>query len=268
MLINLIPLIAGLIYARGKEFGFVKKLIVTAVLALTFWYGLTSGTRSIIAIYLITFVGAYLLAKPRIQLLQALLLGVLSFILLIFLTTYMLEFREIGLDNFSIADSRYNTVFIDLNIVNVSRLTSVFPYSFEFLGFEVPFNALIRPIPRILWPDKPEGLSVSIESALGASRAMTVSCTFVGEAYMAGGFIAVLIFGLVLGAAAALWNRVGEGVGSPFAQLIYVSGFACAAVAMRSVLSMVPLMLPTLALWIYYRVCTSGERPPSVSRWA
>ena len=48
MLISLIPPIAGLIYARGKEFGIVQKLIVTAVLALTFWYGFLSGTRSVI----------------------------------------------------------------------------------------------------------------------------------------------------------------------------------------------------------------------------
>ena len=189
--------------------------------------------------------------------LQALLLGVLSAIVLLIATTYMLEFRGQGLDKFSFAGSPYNKgVFVDLNIVTVSRLTRVFPNSFEFLGFEVPLNALSRPIPRIFWPDKPEGLSVSIEDAVGAGRGLTVSCTFVGEAFMAGGFIAVLIFGLVLGAAAALWNRVGEAVSSPFMQLIYASGFVCAAVAMRSTLSVVPLMLPTFALWIYYRVLT------------
>ena len=256
MLINLIPLVAGLIYARRKEFGIVQMLTVTAVLALTLWYGFATGTRNVFATYLITFVGAYLLTKPGIKMFEALLWGVLSFFLLTIATTYMLEFRKIGLEKFSFAQANYNAVFIDHNIVNISRLTRVFPESYEFLGFEVPFNALIRPVPRILWPNKPEGLSVSIESALSVDQRTTVSCTFVGEAYMAGGFIAVLIFGLVLGAAAALWNRVGEDVGSPFSQLVYVSGFVCAAVAMRSVLSMVPLMLPTLALWIYKRVWT------------
>src|SRR5262249_46599912 len=147
----------------------------------------------------------------------------LSLLLLIIATTYMLEFRTTGIGKFTFARDNYNEVFIDHNIVNVSRLTSVFPDSYEFLGFEIPFNALIRPVPRVLWPSKPEGLSVSIESALSTGPNTTVSCTFVGEAYMAGGFIAVLIFGLVLGAAAGLWNRVGEDVSSPFAQLVYVS---------------------------------------------
>ena len=253
MLISLIPPVCGLIYARAREFNFVQKLVVTAVLALTLWYGFATGTRNVLATYLITFIGAYLLVKPRIRTLQAILVGVLSFIVLFVATTYMLEFRKIGIANFSFTDSQYEGVFFDHNIVNVSRLTTVFPIEYEFLGFEIPYNALIRPVPRVLWPDKPEGLSVSIEQALGA-RGLTVSCTFVGEAYMAGGFIGVLIFGLMLGAAAALWNRVGEDLSSPIRQLVYVSGFACASIAMRSMLSMVPLMLPTLALWIYSRV--------------
>ena len=58
--------------------------------------------------------------------------------------------------------------FVDYNIVNVSQLTEVFPASFEYLGLEIPLNALIRPIPRVLWPGKPEGLSVTIETALGS----------------------------------------------------------------------------------------------------
>jgi hypothetical protein len=57
-------------------------------------------------------------------------------------------------------------------------------------------------------------------------------------------------FQVVVGAAAAMWNRVGANGDLQFAQLLYVSGFLCAALAMRSLLSMVPLMRPTLALWV------------------
>ena len=111
---------------------------------------------------------------------------------------------------------------------------------------------MIRPIPRALWSGKPEGLSVTIEAALGADvGSVTLSCTFVGEAYMAGGLFAVLLVGLFFGAAAEMWNRVGRNTNLQFDQMLYVSGFLCAALAMRSMLSMVPFMLPTLALWIF-----------------
>jgi len=263
----LIPPIAGLIYARAKEYKLFQKLIVAIVLVFTFYFGFASGTRSILAIYVITFGGAYVLARHHITLRQVLILATPMLTILFFATVYMLEFRNVGLGEFSFAKNRSDTFFVDYNVVNVSRLTDVFPDSVGFLGIEIPFNALIRPIPRVLWSGKPEGLSVSIESALGADARMTVSCTFVGEAYMSGGFLAVLFISMLFGAAAELWNRVGSNSNLQFAQLLYASGFLCAAIAMRSMLSMVPVMLPTLALWLFGKLWLSRSslrRKPQV----
>ena len=255
-LIYLIPPISGVIYARSKEYELGQKAIVTIVLLFTLYYGFASGTRSVLAIYVITFAGAYFLAKPQINWRQVITLGVPMLVLLVLGTTYMLEFRTIGLDSFSSVEKESSTFFVDYNIVNVSRLTEVFPDSFRFLGFEIPYTAVIRPIPRALWSGKPEGLSVTIEAALGADvGSVTLSCTFVGEAYMAGGLFAVLLVGLFFGAAAEMWNRVGRNTNLQFDQMLYVSGFLCAALAMRSMLSMVPFMLPTLALWIFGKFC-------------
>jgi oligosaccharide repeat unit polymerase len=248
--IYLIPPTAGLIYARAQEYSVIQKVIVTIVLVFTFYFGFASGTRSVFVTYVITFVGVYAVAKPGFNLRQALLLGVPTLAILFVGTVYMLEFRTIGLSNFSSDTNSRDVFFIDYNIVNVSRLTEVFPDSFEYLGLEIPYNAVIRPIPRVLWPSKPEGLSVSIETALGASGFVTLTCTFIGEAYVAGGLFAVLLMGAFFGAAAELWNRLGSNR-SQFAQLLYVSGFLPAALGMRSMLSMVPFMLPTLALWVF-----------------
>jgi oligosaccharide repeat unit polymerase len=266
-LIYLIPPIAGLIYARHGQYSLFQKLIVTLVLLFTFYYGFASGTRNVFGTYVITFAGVYILTRPEISMRQVLLLGVPTLIFLLVATTYMLEFRSIGLINFSFSEDTNSTFFVDNNIVNVSALTAVFPDAFGYLGLEIPFNALIRPIPRALWPGKPEGLSVSIESALGATG-LTLSCTFVGEAYMAGGFIGVGLISLFFGAAAEMWNRVGRRAGNQFAQLLYVSGFLCGALAMRSLLSMVPFMLPTLALWLFGKMWLprSFQRRPPVSK--
>jgi len=251
-LIYLIPPLAGLIYARPKDYKLSVKIVATTVLLFTLFYGFSSGTRNVLATYVITFAAIYFLAKPQISLRQALLLGVPMLVVSLIAMVYMLSFRTVGLSNFysSSAGLDSASVFVDHNIVNVSHLTAEFPSVFDYLGLEIPFNAVIRPIPRVLWPGKPEGLSVTIESALGAAPGMTLSCAFVGEAYMAGGLVAVLIISLVFGAAAAMWNRVGNS-NLQFAQLLYASGFLCAALAMRSMLSMVPFMLPTIALWIF-----------------
>jgi len=255
-LIYLIPPIAGLIYARSKEYELFGKVVVTTVLLFTFYYGFASGTRNVFATYIVTFAGVYFLAQPQINLRQVLLIGVPMLVVSMLAMVYMLAFRNVGLSNFSSLSAGMDSswFFVDYNIVNVSRITAEFPSVYDYLGLEIPLNALIRPIPRVLWPGKPEGLSVTIESALGASPGMTLSCAFVGEAYMAGGLVAVLLISLVFGAAAAMWNRVGVNSDLQFAQLLYVSGFLCAALAMRSMLSMVPVMLHKISLWIFGRL--------------
>jgi oligosaccharide repeat unit polymerase len=251
-LVYLIPPIAGLIYARSQDYGALEKTIATIVLLFTLYFGFASGTRNIIATYVITFAGAYFLNKSGLTFRQVLFKGVPIVIVLMLGMSYMLDFRRQGLSNYSFSESAPNTLYIDRNMVIMSRLTELFPGQFGFLGLEIPYHGLIHPIPRALWPGKPEGLSVDIVAAMGADSAnVTFAATFVGEAYMSGGLLGVLIASLLLGAVAELWNRVGRNIDSPFAQLLYASGFLCAALTMRSMAWMSVMALPSLALWIY-----------------
>src|SRR5262249_22276100 len=215
-LIYLIPPIAGLIYARSAEYNLAQKMIVTIVLLFTFYYGFSSGTRNILATYVITFVGAYFLNKPKLNFWHVLCYGVPTLVLLALGTAYMLEFRQAGLGKFSFQESRLNTLYVDQNMVVISRITDLFPNVYNYLGLEIPFYGVIHPIPRMLWPGKPEGLSVSVESALGADPAsVTFASTFVGEAYMAGGLLAVLFCGLLDGAVGGSWDCPGPGIKFP-----------------------------------------------------
>ncbi|WP_128923987.1 O-antigen polymerase [Bradyrhizobium guangxiense] len=255
LLIYLLPPIAGLMLARAERFSIVQKVIVFAVLALTFYYAFASGTRNVLGTYVISMFGAYALTKPDLKLSQVLKVGVPVAGLLLFASTLMLEFRSAGgVTAIASEERHYDTLYIDHNLVNISNLTNVFPDAVPYLGLEIPYQAIIKPIPRALWEGKPEGLSTSIEAALGINDGVTtLACTFVGEAYMAWGFLGVLIAGLAFGAAAGWWNRTGRQVDSSFSQVLYASGFLAAAMGMRSLLTMVPFMLPTLALWLMGR---------------
>jgi oligosaccharide repeat unit polymerase len=262
LLIYLLPPIGGLILARANHFSTIQKAIAISVLTLTFYYAFASGTRNVLGTYAIAMFGAYFLSKPDLKLKQVLTIGVPVAGLLLYASTLMLEFRNFGGISWLAAGERhYDTLYVDHNIVNLSKLTNVFPDAVDYLGLEIPYQALIKPIPRLFWPGKPEGLSTSIEAALGVTDGVTsLSCTFVGEAYMSFGFVGILMASVLFGAAAALWNRVGQEADSPFSQLLYASGFLCAAMAMRSLLTMVPYMLPTVALWIFGRYWLQGSR--------
>jgi oligosaccharide repeat unit polymerase len=260
-LINLIPPMAGLILARARQYSAAQKAVVVIVLAFTAFYGFSSGTRSTYVTYIITFTGIYFITKPKLSLRHALIFASIMVTLLFVGISLMLEFRIVGLGELSSIEES-GSFFVDLDIVNISRLTSKFPDQYDYLGLEIPMNALIRPVPRALWPGKPTGLSVPIEMALGAGEGMTVSCTYIGEAYMAGGLLAILTVSLLFGAAAEMWNRVGLS-SNQHNQLVYVSGFLCAAITMRSMLAMAPLMLPTIALWIFGKLWLSDTSVPA-----
>jgi oligosaccharide repeat unit polymerase len=254
LLIYVLPPAAGMIFARAKQFSIFQKLIVSLIIMFTFYYAFASGTRNVLGTYVISMFGAYALSKPDLKLKPLLIMGFPIAGILLFATTLMLEFRTLGgVFAFDFEDRRYDTLYIDHAIINVSKLTKVFPDAVDFLGQEIPYQTIIKPIPRALWPGKPEGLSTGIEEAVGVTDGTTISCTFVGEAYMAFGFIGVLVAGLMFGAVGALWNRVGQHPSSSFFQVVYASGFLCAAMAMRSILGMVPYMLPTFALWLFGR---------------
>jgi oligosaccharide repeat unit polymerase len=241
------------VFARREDYTTSQKLVVCAILALTLFYGFSGGTRSIFITYLLTFASGYLLFKRNLKIWQVAGYGAVFIFLTLIAVYFMLEFRTVGLANYSVAERKSETLFVDNNIIVISRLTDVFPEKEGYLGGEIPYNALIRPIPRAIWPGKPEGLSLGIEEALGA-EGLTLAATFIGESYMSGGFLGVVIASVLLGAIAGWWNRMGHDLESDFNLLLYVSGFFAAALSMRSILQVVPALLPTLALWIYGKV--------------
>jgi hypothetical protein len=162
----------------------------------------------------------------------------------------MAELRTVGLGNWEQAIERTDRVFVDMNILNIAGLIQVFPDQQDYLGLEIPFIAAIRPIPRVLWAGKPEGLSISIEEVLGA-QGWTLSATYVGELWMAGGLFAVILASLIFGAAGARWNRLGTVAQGNLDKIVFATGFFAAGICMRSFMSVAPAILPTLALYIF-----------------
>jgi hypothetical protein len=172
-------------------------------------------------------------------------------------TYFMLEFRNVGFKNYvngqyEPPDPDQRTLFVDYNLYTICRLVEVFPSKRPYLGWEIPYQALIRPIPRAFWKEKPEGLSYTIEDAVG-NPGGTVAASFAGEAYMAGGMAAVVIIALCLGALTGWWSHLASQRNSELGILIYASGFFATVISMRSVFWIITALLPTGAALI---VCT------------
>ena len=251
LFIYLIPPITGIIIARRRRYGKISLVLTTLGLLFTLYYGFSSGTRNLFASYLVTFLIAYSFALPFARKRELIILCTGTSLLMLFATYFMLQFRNVGLANYLTGNyegspGMEKTMFVDYNLYAICRLTEVFPAEQPYLGLEIPYQALIRPIPRAIWRNKPEGLSSTIEEALGV-EGVTISASFVGEAYMCGGMISVLIVGLVFGALTGWWSYLASSKNSELGILIYASGFFATVISMRSLLVFTTALMPTMA---------------------
>lgn len=249
------PLIAS-VFAQSKHYSLLQKLLVCPILALVMFESFAEGTRNVFLAHIATFSATYAITHPRFNMTRAIAFFAPMAALVVVSVLFMTEFRTVGLKNFDFGEQEQTAVFVDLNIVNIAELTEVFPEKYDYLGLEIPIATAVRPIPRALWPGKPEGLSITIEDALGA-RGLTLSTTFIGEFWMAGGLLAIGFGSLLLGGIASFWNRVGANATTNLGFVLYASGFFSAGICMRSFLSVAPTILPIIALFAYIKIMKS-----------
>lgn len=252
MVLYLVPPIAGIVIAKRRDYTLGQMSYVYVTFVFTLFYGYTSGTRNVFATYLATFLVAYAFAAESHRKRELFAVGGIAAALMLFATVTMLEFRNIGFIHWihgveQVEEEKDETAFfVDYNLYVIAKLVKVFPSQIDFLDLEIPYLSLIRPIPRALWSSKPEGLSVPIEAAVGV-EGLTLASSFVGEGYMSGGTVGVLLTGLAFGMFNGWWNRLGRSDNSPFGHLVFASGFFAAVVSMRSMFVFTTAILPTIA---------------------
>ncbi|MTJ11426.1 hypothetical protein FJR11_02190 [Anabaena sp. UHCC 0187] len=252
ILTYVIPPLAGIIWNRRRSFSSWQIFIVIFIFAFTLFEGFSGGTRNVFASYLATFLGGYLLTLQRPNLFNVSIpIGIMGYAM-VFATRHMLGFREMGIINY-LATAAYSTqkvqetLSVDYNLYSMGLLIDAFPSKHDFIGLELLFVFLTKPIPRVLWPDKPVGLSVSIEEVVGANG-WTVSATYLGECYMMGGILAVIIISLCLGMLANWWSRTAAFHTTGYGIVVNALGFFTAAVSMRSLIVFTTSMLPIVGL--------------------
>ena len=239
-----IPPLAAIIWNRRRFLPHWKVAISIVIFCFVLFQGLAIETRTIFASYLIGFLVAYLLTLERSNIWRiGIPVALLGYAMLL-ATRHMLAFRDMGLKNYikwgEYAEvTKEESLQIDFNLRAIAQIVQAMPERYDFLGWEVPFVFATKPVPRVLWPGKPEGLSVSIEQIMGA-EGWTVSTTYIGEVHMMGGALAVIAFSLMLGALATWWFRITFQQQTGYGVAVATVGFSVAAASMRSLVLQPP----------------------------
>lgn len=252
LILELIPPIAGVIFGRRKKFTGFQLFLTACIFGFVLFYGFSGGTRNVFATYLVTFLIAYAFALPAGKNRDLTVVTGCCMVFLVCSSFLMLQFREQGLENYIRGGYQYDiehadeeSLFIDYNLYSIERIVEFFPGHHSYLKWEVPYLAIIRPIPRAIWAGKPEGMSISIEDVFGVQD-MTVAASFVGEAYMSYGWTGVFLTGLFFGVITGWWAHLASARNSELGILIYASGFLAAVISMRSLFVFTTAILPTL----------------------
>jgi oligosaccharide repeat unit polymerase len=254
LVLYLVPPIFGLMLGKRERYSSLSLLLAGIAFVWLLFFGFAAGTRTVFAAYLITFLIAFTFSSPPQRKLQVIAMAVICGGMMVMATRVMLDMRTIGLKRYLEGEKQFivtrqnSSVFVDDNLYAIAVLAQYFPNQNggRYLGFEIPWLALIRPIPRAIWPGKPVGMSVSIEQVFN-TKGVTIAATFVGEAYMSGGLFAVALEGMILGILATYWNRFSSAKNSELGLLVYSSGFFAVTITMRSCFALTTALLPSLA---------------------
>src|SRR5207237_8087208 len=98
-MLYLVPPLAGVILGRRKRYTPLAILLVLLALLFTLFYGFCTGTRNIIASYLITFLAAYIYASSASRR-QIIAITAVVFGILFVSTYYEIRFRAVGLRDY------------------------------------------------------------------------------------------------------------------------------------------------------------------------
>lgn len=254
LLVQLLPPIGGMVAARMERYRLVQSLPVLGMVGFTFFYAFSSGTRNLFASYLVTFAIGYALALPEKKRMRLVPMMTTCALVMLCATWLMLKFRDDGFKTWISGDAplapaekvNARTLAVDYNLISIARIAGFFPKSADYLGGEMVYMAIVRPIPRAVWPGKPVEMSVTIEEIFNTSG-LTIAATYAGEAYMSGGYWGVILASVFFGAATGWWNSVASSRNSELGMLIYSSGFFAAVISMRSIYEVTTAILPTIA---------------------
>ncbi len=280
MLGYVMPPLAGVIFARRKSYATVSLILVGIALLLLWYSAFSSGTRNILAIQFAGFLAGFVVVQQKLRLKLLVPLGVVFALGFVVLADHMLAFRNmglrtyvengyykaeyqefeetyLGLDNRNETDSGY---FVDYNLWRLSQMVEAFPERYPHIGWNLPFVAITKPIPRAFWSSKPVDLKVGLEEVIGA-EGYTIAVTWVGEAFVAGGLLWIVAIGILIGAFCRYWNHLANFLQSPFPLIVFASGFYAVLLLMRSLMFFTTALLPSIALVIMGLIIHRSRSP-------
>ena len=240
------------IVGRRVGWGNARTLLCGAMAIIMIIFLSQSGSRRVIGVVFgIAFI-IWVLTEKRLRT-KHVLIGAGAVVALLIALQVMLEYRGAGLaalfeteKNEPIFERDY--VHVDDNFYRLCQVIALIPDYYPHTYHKYFVYVLVRPIPRVFWPDKPVDPGFDLPSAIGA-RGVSLSTSVIGELYMAAGFIGIALGGWFYGRLSGMASQLLTQRATFGAVLIYATLTMSLFGGVRSMLELVLVNYAVLA-WI------------------
>jgi hypothetical protein len=245
----------------GRRVGIrnVRTLICTAMSIVMVLFLAQSGSRRVIGVVAGMALILWVLDQRRLRV-KHLLTTVFAIGALLIALQVMLEYRNVGL-GVLVGTGEVPTgrvakrqllegqhLRVDDNFYRLCQIIQLIPESYPFVYQKYLVYVVVRPVPRVFWPDKPVDPGFDLPTALGV-QGVSYSYSVIGELYMSLGFIGIAMGGWFYGRVASTASGLLARSQTQGALVIYSIVVMALFSGMRSILDLILVSYVVLA-WV------------------
>lgn len=218
-----------------------------------------SGSRRVIGVVAGMALILWILDQQRLRI-KHLLTTFFAIVALLIGLQVMLEYRNVGLSALvgkgEVVSGRFEKrqlleeqhLRVDDNFYRLCQIIQLIPDSYGFVYHKYLIYVVVRPVPRVLWPEKPVDAGFDLPTALGV-EGVSFSYSVIGELYMSLGFIGIAVGGLFYGRVSAMASGLLKRCPTQGALVIYSIVVMALFSGMRSILELILVSYVVLA-WV------------------
>lgn len=219
-----------------------------------------SGSRRVIGVVGGMALVLWVLDQQKLRI-KHLLITVVAVAALLITLQIMLEYRNVGLgvlvgkgdaelvgrlETRQILEEQH--LRVDDNFYRLCQIIQLIPQSHPFVYHQYLVYVIVRPIPRVFWPEKPVDAGFDLPTALGV-EGVSYSYSVIGELYMSFGLIGVALGGWFYGRVASTASGLLKRSTTQGALVIYSIVVMALFSGLRSILELILVSYVVLA-WV------------------
>ncbi|MDZ4401075.1 hypothetical protein [Prosthecobacter sp.] len=163
-----------------------------------------------------------------------------------------------SLQGYKVGGTGMAGIHVDDNILRLAQAVQIIPDKLDYVYHQLIAYTLVRPIPRVLWANKPEDPGFSLQKLMNAQASLTF--TIVGEFWISWGYLAVILGGWLYGRLATLSSPLFWAAPETMAPMFYGYITMTLFVGYRSMVEVLLFSYAMMGWWLVTWVLSKFRR--------